>query len=209
MSQANCCSETNPFSTCRVRPGQLPYRFPAGISPGTLTARLAQHRWCGQLIGPHGVGKTTLLHTWLPTLRAAGHALSWWTVRVGQRRLPPAVWTQSAEWTPATIVVVDGYEQLRRFERWRLAWRRRHAGCGLVVTAHRDVGWPTLAELTTSTETVQGLVTQLLAGAANSITPADVTLQRAIHGSDVRELFFALYDLYEQRRPCRQSTPQT
>jgi hypothetical protein len=44
------------------------------------------------------------------------------------------------------------------------------------------------------------LVAELLAGVPHQITSADVSAQLAVHGSDVRELFFALYDLYEQRR---------
>ncbi len=200
MHPRTSSSATNPFSTSRVRPGRLAYRFPAGLSADELTARLARHAWRGQIIGPHGAGKTTLLHTWLPTLCAAGRRVSWWTLHAGQRQLPRDLVTQAAGWEPATLVVVDGYEQLRWLDRWRLAWLCRRARCGLVITAHRPAGWPTLAELSTPAETVQGLVAELLAGVPHQITSADVSAQLAVHGSDVRELFFALYDLYEQRR---------
>lgn len=194
-------SSANPFSTCCVRPGRLTYRFPAGMSAQELTARLARHGWRGQIIGPHGVGKTTLLHTWLPTVAAVGRTVSWWTLRAGQRRLPPELVEAAAGWDRTTVVVVDGYAQLRRCDRWRLAWTCRRRACGLVVTAHRPVGWPTLMELRAPAETVYRLVDELLEGAAHQISRADVAARLAAHGDDVRELFFSLYDLYEQRRP--------
>lgn len=192
--------EANPFSTRHVRPGRLAYQFPAGLTAESLTARLARHGWQGQILGPHGVGKTTLLHTWLPTLAAAGRTVSWWTVRAGQRHLPRALTSEAVGWDGTTVVVVDGCEQLRRFDRWRLARLCRRARCGLVVTAHRPVGWPTLAELRTRAETIQGLVSRLLTGVPHQITAADVSAGVARHGHNVRELFFSLYDLHEQRR---------
>ena len=76
----------NPFSTCRVRPGSLEFQFPHELPPQQLVERLASQRWWGQIVGAHGVGKSTLLHAWLPLLADAGRTVSWWTLQGGQRR---------------------------------------------------------------------------------------------------------------------------
>ena len=53
----------NPFSTRHVRPGAIGYRFPAGKSAAVLIARLEKNDWQGQIVGPHGSGKSALVAT--------------------------------------------------------------------------------------------------------------------------------------------------
>ena len=137
----------NPFSTCRVRPGSLEFQFPHELPPQQLVARLANQQWWGQIVGAHGVGKSTLLHSWLPLLADAGRTVSWWTLQGGQRRLPAELWRAARSWHDTTLVVVDGYEQLSWLARRRLVSRCRRTRAGLLVTTHYDAGLPTLIEL--------------------------------------------------------------
>jgi hypothetical protein len=160
--------EENPFAASRVRPGALPYFFPQGLSAAALVERLRQSAWRGQIIGPHGSGKSTLLCALVPHLEAAGLKVRMHTLRQRERRLPREAWRDDC-WTSDALLVIDGFEQLARLERWRIAWRCRRTGCGLLATAHRDVGLRTLCRTETSPELTRRLVAELTAlrGAVN------------------------------------------
>lgn len=203
-------SPTNPFSTCRVRPGQLDFHFPASQDAHQLVDRLRAQKWRGQIVGRHGVGKTTLLEALLPELAAAGRTVACWTLRGGQRRWPAEMAQAADAWDATTLVIVDGYEQFNAWARWRLHRRCRAARAGLLVTSHRDAGLPTLVDLTCSADMVQILVAKLLRDDPVCISPDEVSHAYAAHQGNVREVFFTLYDLYESRRApveCEGSTP--
>jgi hypothetical protein len=198
----------NPFSTCRVRPGSLEFQFPHELPPQQLVARLANQKWWGQIVGAHGVGKSTLLHSWLPLLADAGRTVSWWTLQGGQRRLPAELWRAARSWHDTTLVVVDGCEQLSWLARRRLVSRCRRTRAGLLVTTHYDAGLPTLIELACPLDTLQQLVARLLRADPQAIDPAEVSAYFDRYRGNVREVFFALYDLYEQRRNPRPSSSE-
>lgn len=193
--------DRNPFSTCYVRPGRLAFRFSERWDASQLTRRLVDQGGWGQVVGPHGAGKSTLLHAWLPQLAGAGRDIVWWTLHAGERQLPAGWKSAAREWGPSTLVVVDGYEQLSWWSRRQLQSRCRRAGCGLLVTTHHDVGLPDLVSVRSSLDVVQALVAELTRNMPQRIAAEEVaTCYQACQGN-VRELFFALYDLYERRRP--------
>ena len=103
--------------------------------------------------------------------------------------------------------MVDGYEQLNRFARWRLRRTCRTARAGLLITTHRPANLPTLIALECPLRTVQNLVIQVLGNDPGMIGPDDVSRCYTVHRGNVREVFFALYDLYEQRRRGSQKPP--
>lgn len=190
----------NPFSARQIRPGALPYRFPADVTPETLLARLQQQAFRGQILGPHGSGKSTLLATLLPALEAAGVPTFLSTLHDGQRRLPPEL-QQLPRLAAGTLLIVDGYEQLSRWSRLRLDRLCRRGGLGLLVTAHRDAGLPTLFQTHTDVPLAQTMVDTLLGAERSRITPEEVAERFSRHAGNLREVFFDLYDLYETRRP--------
>lgn len=198
---------TNPFSTCRVRPGRLAFRFAEPAGGRQLVDRLRAGGWRGQIVGPHGVGKSTLLHSLMPELVAAGRTISWWTLQRGRSGWPAAMRQAAQAWDARTLVVVDGCEQLPWFARRRLKARCRSAGAGLLVTSHRDVGLPLLMALDCPLRTVQELVAHLLADDPIVIRPDEVSSCFRAHRGNVREVFFALYDLYEARRRGLEERP--
>jgi hypothetical protein len=192
----------NPFATCWTRPGALPFRFAEGHSAAGLVAKLAAHAWRGEIIGPHGSGKSTLLAALKPALVAAGcrvHAIS---LREGERRLPRSAWDWLAIESRGqrVLVIVDGYEQLRWWERAKLMRRADAVGVGLVVSSHEPTGLPTLVRLAPDRELIEQLVSALCARAPTGVTAADVAASHACHGANVREIFFALYDRHERLR---------
>ncbi len=201
VSQSNATSRfaTNPFATRCTRPGAIEYLFPSGGDTSQLIDRMRQLSWWGQIIGPHGSGKSTLLCTLIPHLQKEGRSVVHFTLHEGQRRLPVSR-VEMCAWDAHTQVIVDGYEQLSWWSRWHLkrTCRRRH--CGLLVTAHQPVGLTDLCRTKATLEVTQQVVSRLLRGDSTIVSDADVAQSFDEQHGNVREVMFALYDVYEQRR---------
>ncbi len=201
-STAASLPANNPFSTRCTRPGAIPFRFENGADATTLVGRLRSLGWRAQIVGPHGSGKSTLIAALRPALAAAGREVRLVGLHQGDRRLPISAdeWRQ---FTPATQLIVDGYEQLGAFARWQVARRCRRQGCGLLVTTHADVGLATLFTTSPCLELAVALVRQLLPPCDDTIAEADIEAAWRANGGNLREMLFALYDLFEQRRSGR------
>jgi hypothetical protein len=189
----------NPFSTCRTRPGAMRFLFPAGQDAETLVGALRRNGWRGEIVGPHGTGKSALLAALVPALERAGQHPLGITLHDGQRRLPPDAERQLQLRWP-TLVVVDGYEQLSRWRRFRLRRLCRRRAIGLLVTVHQSVGLPPLYRTAADAELLVAIVAQLLAGEPSPFDRSELSERLARQGGNLREALFELYDLYEQRR---------
>lgn len=188
----------NPFAAARFAPGALPW---LGDDVDGMLARVCVSGSRHQILGPRGSGKSTLLCELERRARRAG----WRVARVrGSRGL--------AGLERAELWLVDEYEELSRWERWWVARRPRLPARGgraaLVVTAHRDVGLPTLCERAVSAEVARGVVERLLAGQGDFAAPSEADLALALwrHSGNLREVLFELYDQVERiaagRRPA-------
>ena len=189
----------NPFSTCRTRPGALPFLFRDGEDVETLIDRLRRNGWQGEIVGPHGSGKSALLSALVPALEQAGRRTLVLTLHDGQRRLPPEAQRELRFGMPLLVVVVDGYEQLSCWSRFRLKRLCRRRGLGLLVTAHGSVGLPPLYHAAADADLFPKIVEQLLSGAPPPWDRAELSQRLARHGGNLREALFEFYDLYEQR----------
>ncbi len=192
----------NPFSARHVRPGALAYRFQPGQSVSALIERLRNNGWQGQIVGPHGSGKSALVASLIPAIQRTGRQTALIELHDAQRRLP--VDLDRADLADGTVLIVDGYEQLGLWSRRRLRRFCRKRGLGLVVTAHRSAGFPDLLRTTSSLALARQIVQQLLGRRACPITPEEVQQRFIWHEGNLREMLFELYDLYEQRRPGKQ-----
>jgi hypothetical protein len=188
---------TNPFSTRFVRPGAIAYVFAPGQSPSDLVGKLSESAWRGQIIGPHGSGKSTLLAALMEPLERSGRRAILFALHDAQRSLP---WdrVRQARAESARLMIVDGYQQLSFWNRLRLKRVCRRQGWGLLVTAHRDVGFPTLLRTGPSLDLAQAVVAQLMPAGEIRISPASVAKRFAQYQGNLRETLFALYDLYEE-----------
>jgi hypothetical protein len=228
-TEPSSSAASNPFATRYTRPNVGQFVFPPGGEADSLIAQLQAQGWWGQITGPHGSGKSTLVYTLLPKLRAAGRHVEFHSLHASAERhaggLPldaasravsgsmanslhsyapvPSIacWRDSiASWNASTQIVVDGCEQLGWLQRTWLKWNCRRRGTGLLVTAHRDVGLPPLWTAQPSVELAQRVVARLLGqDDAGWLRGEQVERLFAEHRGNVRELLFALYDLYEQR----------
>ncbi len=188
----------NPFSTKCIRPGAIGFLFLNGERANDLIERLRDAAWRGQIIGDHGSGKSTLIAALADPLKRAGRRT--WTIRLrdGQRGLPRG-WASAAERAGANMIVIDGYEQLSRWSRWLIAVRCRRHDWAVLVTAHRDVGFPTIFCTRASVEVAQAVVARLVPSGDETISRQTVTERFLAADGDVREMLFALYDEYELR----------
>jgi hypothetical protein len=196
----NPSSAENPFSTRHVRPGAIAYRFPAGNSAAGLVERLRQNGWEGQIVGPHGSGKSALVAALITAIEQTGRQTMLIELHDGQRRLPVNLRRMPGV-ADGAVIVVDGYEQLGRSRRVALKRFCRRRGLGLVVTAHASAGLPDLFRTTTSLALARQIVDRLLPKSSSPIAPQEVNDRFTLHQGDMREVLFDLYDLYEQRRP--------
>ena len=198
--------ESNPFCTRFTRPGALRFAFPPECQARDLVATLIMQDWWGQILGPHGSGKSTLLETLIPELTASGRAVIRYSLRGGQRRLRDRS-NSFRQWNRSTQVVVDGYEQLSSFQRWRLRSRCRRAGAGLLITAHRSMGLPDLFTTRVDLDVARTIVHRLLDGYPAVITERDIRCCHRQQQGNLRETLFVLYDLYGQRRSQESVNP--
>ncbi len=192
---------SNPFCTRRVRPGAVDYVFDSGENAANLVVRLKASAWQGEIVGPHGSGKSALLAALIPEIRRAGKTPVLVELHDGERRLP--IRLKQLLVTPGEnpFLIIDGYEQLGLWARFRLAVFRRRHDLGLLLTSHRPRGFPRLHSTKSTLETAAKIVSRLLADDdAHKFSAADIEAAFRRRDGNVREMLFELYDLYENRR---------
>lgn len=225
---------SNPFATRYVAPGRLDWceREPGELDH--LVERYAALGYRAQIIGPHGTGKTTLLHHLIPNLgvivnRETAQFCSasrlnesingitvnevtwglWLSLRSGKSRFRflslPLQCLRKGD-----LLILDGFEQLNWIQqRWvRLVTRLK--GCGLLVTSHQCVGLPTLKRTDVTAELAERIVKNArLQATGDESLPGSVAakdLQQLLnkHQGNMRECLMELYDLEEHHRPATQ-----
>ncbi|MEM9368356.1 MAG: ATP-binding protein [Planctomycetota bacterium] len=147
---------TNPFATRYVRPGALAYRFGVDRPDRDCLRELANRlrdRGGGSILGPHGTGKSTLLHNLHEHYEQRGAVVLHFRLTGGNTKHR---WRQQAGlWKDLTqsyrvhrdlpsqrlsfqlVVMIDGAEQLSPVGWYAIRQRCRYAGSPLIATAHR------------------------------------------------------------------------
>jgi hypothetical protein len=191
----------NPFCTRRVRPGAVTFCFPLGSSAEDIINRLRQNLWRGEIVGPHGSGKSTLISHILTPLDEAGRKPIFFELHNAQHRLTND-WRETIELTVSSkpaIVVVDGYEQLNS---WNRFWLNRYChdrDVGLLVTSHVPVGLPEIYNTSSSLDLACQIVEQLLQNEEKNIPTEIVSELFTRHDGNIREVLFNLYDIWEKQ----------
>lgn len=170
----------NPFCTRFVRPGAIDYRFADHRSqPLQQIGDCVQSSHRSLIIGPHGSGKSTLIHSLLPTLRQRyRHVVQFQlcdgatTVQIngGRRRDGSSKITswreinrQLVRCDHRDLLVIDGIEQLGALQRLRLAWRAGRTAPWILATSHRPLlAYPVVFETTLDRRRIMELTEQLL-----------------------------------------------
>jgi hypothetical protein len=188
---------SNPFATRFIRPGAIPFLFLNGDSAEAIVERLRGHDWRGQIIGPHGSGKSTLLATLVPLIEGAGRGVQLFKIGPKERGLPPL---DPLSLSATTQIIIDGYEQLSWWSKWKLVRLANRTKAGLIVTAHASAGFPTLYQTESSNAIAEAVVARLLKEDGPPISAHDIATAYQAARGDVREMLFKLFDVYQRRQ---------
>ncbi len=204
----------NPFSTRFIQPGAIPYKCFDGGNVNELALRflnLPSKR--GIIVGPHGSGKSTLIASLVSELshrstESSIHQLRFSTDQSAWRTLLASTKT----WTQSSIVILDGYEQLRFWSRFFVERMARTRSMSILATAHGPIrGFETIWRTSVSESSSQWVVEQLLQQTgsqmnANELMQSEAwSRSRAKHDQNLRESLFDMYDFWQstgkQRSP--------
>ena len=205
--------QPNPFSTCFVRPGAIPFLFPAGDRAHSERLReLAQRVTsdCQSLIvGPHGTGKTTLLHSLRPILSEhysdiqsvllhTASTCSFGSRWRNQRDQHSVVRRHQSMLADEGLLIIDGIEQLSQTAIRRILWRSRRRKQHLLATSHRPIRHlNTIYHSHVDAGVLQSLIHSLMQNSHQERTRIvqSVLSRRSLSKvTNVRELLFDLYD---------------
>lgn len=198
----------NPFATQFIRPGAIPFIPPASGVVESIVSTFQKHHCVGQILGPHGSGKTSLTyamesllephfdHIRRLTIRSSRDVQIDHDQRTNGRKRPTEALVKSPS---RRLLIVDGIEKLTRFHRWCF---RRNLGSydGLLLTTHVTIpGFPTIYRLVPTPQTLHQIVQRL----APDHSLDTETLNRVFHQhhGNLRESLFTLYDSFSSNLP--------
>ncbi len=184
----------NPFRSARL--DGLGYEPLDGPGAEELVERFRRAGSLGALVGPHGVGKTTLLEAMARVFVGEGADVRW--IRLNEERRTPQwhAWRQATRGLKTrSVLVVDGAEQLPRAWWWRVRAAASSAG-GLLVTMHEPGLLPMLHELLPRRAVLTPILEQLLVSSERVRCEAHAGALFAAHDGNVRDVLRALYDEY-------------
>lgn len=217
---------SNPFSTKYIRPGAMAYvGKPNEIE--TTIERWRKANWIGQIVGPHGSGKTTMTIAIEESIRGPDQSKRCdfcanprrITIR-RERKLRIPSWTvnepsctrsqfdakKNCTKLPS-LLIVDGIANLSWLQRWLVVQSCQAKRIGLLITTHKAIfGLPIIARSQPDELVFQRLVNQLITKNHQFANPDDqddlrsiVSFEFASSRGNLREAFMSLYDVYERK----------
>jgi len=197
---------TNPFSTKFWASGAIPFLFSEpGERLDTLLEKAGRHPIC-QIVGPHGSGKSTLLLELRKGYEKEGEEVRYLFFnnnqqQQAQQQPPVSDWQNPGDalfratpFRATQTLLVDGFEQLSLFNRFRLLFQAKRLTKRLILTVHRPVWFiPILYRTEPQFSTFVQVVRQIVPN------PPEESILRTVYdhsGGNFRDAFFELYDMF-------------
>ncbi len=200
----------NPFSTQDISPAVMPLvGDPDEIRKVTKTWQHAG--WIGQIVGPHGAGKTSLTYALQAEVTDRFCNTRRLTIRkqAPRRRFPSPsrIEIGGGQWQSSvsrgSLLMIDGLENLNPINRCLMIRYCRSHQIGLLLTTHRRLAaLPVIATVQPEIATLIGIVDYLMRDQSPEARAAidRQTIQQAFveNQGDLRESLMSLYDVFER-----------
>jgi energy-coupling factor transporter ATP-binding protein EcfA2 len=210
MNESEVNIWVNPFSTRFWIPGTIPYLFDEQekLDVHTLIREKFESGLVMQIVGSHGSGKSTLLRTITRYLEQQHFTIRLEVLNDHRRKLSPDFLPIRHD--KRMFYMIDGYEQLSFWERFRLRFQHWSLTGGLLLTTHKPVlGIRVLYKTTPQFELfvklVQKLTKTFSASSSDSFSGSfsfGTTELREIYqraDGNFRTAFFELYDIVQEK----------
>ncbi len=184
---------SNPFATRFVRPNVVPYLDRDNLLETTVSA-FRKNAFKGQIVGPHGTGKTCLAIAVTKRLESSFQNVRRITIRSQQSvtAFDAGISQSTASSHAPSLLVVDGFERLSLIQRWLLI-KNIQRDSGLLITSHAILtGIPVVAEIEPDLNTYLRLVDHL--APCHSFAPEFLTAVFDECNQNVRESLMRLFD---------------
>ena len=207
-NQAIVGVSVNPFETRWTKPGQMTFLPNGFTSVSELAAQIIKDTPRCEILGEHGVGKSSLLRALQSQLeqQSISNHLAYACGEFPHDGPPLKFAEVKLILQESDVLFVDGFEKLSWWTRRRIIrYAEKHAH-SLIITCHQTQRLPSLVQLAATETLVLKLVHSLQQAqqVEQVVSASDVRELYQRFGNNVRELLFACYDLYEQR--TRQKT---
>ena len=201
-SNPNTRSRSNPFSTKFVRPGAIEFLANQPEFLRSVLDSFRKNNFRGQILGPHGCGKTTLTFALEKELSDEFDSFRRVTIRNSREIQSNEGYPRSDEIDRAIqkqLLIIDGFERLPWLHQRLLIKSCGSRQIALMITTHRWIrGVPLLCELKPDLETLIQLVKRLSPEFRVEPSILKSIFQRN-HG-DIRESLMSMYDWFEHRQ---------
>jgi hypothetical protein len=202
-NQAHATASVNPFETRWTKPGQMTFLPNGFTSISELTAQIVKDTPRCEILGEHGVGKSSLLRALQSDLdqQSISNHLAYACGEFPHDNPPLKFAAIKLLLRESDVLFVDGFEQLSWWTRRRIISYSVKHDHSLIIACHQTQRLPCLVHLAAAETLVLKLVLSLQQAqqADEVVAASDVREFYQRFGNNVRELLFACYDLYEKR----------
>ena len=180
----------NPFRASCM--DALEYRL-RGTTWDALLSRLRSLDYRAAIVGPHGVGKSTLLRRMAKKLESTGKSTRLIQARSTHTDFSAGYFqTALGEVNASTMVLFDSAERLNP-RQWKTLQTCAAGFGGLVITVHRPHRLPTLIECAPTIDTLDTLVETLAPNHADDLRPY-AHARYHHHSGNIRNVLRDCYD---------------
>ena len=191
--------ERNPYSTCFTEPGKLPFIFSRADQLEHLLTEFERHGFRGQIVGPHGCGKTTLTMTLEPYLESRFTKIKRITIRNDGTVSGNIRKNGGQKQDMPTLFVIDGIENISWLQRKIFLKSIKMNVSGLLLTTHRAIkGIPVIHQITPSFEIFAKVVS--LISPKHPTDPQHLKRVFSQNNDSIRESLMSLYTIWEGDR---------